>query len=68
MTKLTCSRCGSTGTDRGDWNYEFKSGSLIAVICPRCQTPEENAEAEINEATLEYGLDSRGRPAARPKA
>lgn len=23
-------------------------------ICPSCQTPEENAEAVINEATIDY--------------
>jgi len=27
-----------------------------------CQTPEENAEDVINEATLAYGQDDHGRP------
>jgi hypothetical protein len=64
---LTCTRCGTTGTDHGDWNGQFKSGRVVAIICPACQSPEQNAEAEINAATIVYGTDAFGRLAGRSK-
>ncbi|RFA15853.1 hypothetical protein B7R22_05450 [Subtercola boreus] len=65
----TCSRCGRTGRDRGNWNFEMHQGVPVAIICPACQTAEENAEAEINEATLDYiGTDAFGRAVATSKA
>lgn len=59
---IRCARCnrrqraGSEG-----WNVAADNGVVVAFICPRCQTPEENAEAIINEATLDYGVDDQGR-------
>jgi hypothetical protein len=41
---------------------------LDGCLCPDCQTPEENAEAAINEATLEYGVSVDGRLLGRPKS
>lgn len=32
----------------------MKAGRPVGHICPNCQTPEENAEAEINDATTDY--------------
>lgn len=65
---IRCFRCDRRcRNDRGDWNVEFKNGVPVAVICPTCQTPEENAEAEIRYATLDYGVDATGRAIARPK-
>ena len=57
---LTCTQCGTTGTDHGDWNGQFKSGQVVAILCPACQTPEQNAEAEINAATIDYKTDGVG--------
>jgi len=31
------------------------------VLCPGCQTPKENTEDVINEATLVHGQDDHGR-------
>ena len=45
----------------------MKAGLVVGVLCARCQTPEENAEAEINLATLEYDVDAAGRVIGRPK-
>jgi hypothetical protein len=42
-------------------------GVITGYLCPACQTPEENAEAEINFATLDYFVDSSGRVGGRPK-
>ncbi len=68
----TCSRCGrryrDRGRDSGEWNAIIKSGLVIAVICPDCQTPEENTEAVIRDATLIYSTDSDGRLRATPRA
>ncbi|MDP9822790.1 hypothetical protein [Nocardioides massiliensis] len=65
-----CSRCSKKYRGRGDWNSTYKQGICIGLLCPACQTPEENAEAAINEATLDYGrggFDAFGRQYARSK-
>lgn len=55
MSKTTkCARCGRRYRGQGDWNAVFRSGVYTGALCPACQTPEENAEAVINEATVDY--------------
>ncbi|MEU9805588.1 hypothetical protein [Mycobacterium sp. NPDC050853] len=49
------------------WNIVVESGYITGLICPACQSGEENIEAEINHATLDYGLDGLGRLVGRPK-
>lgn len=49
------------------WNSTVKQGIIVGYTCPNCQTPEENAEAEINAATTEYSLDAFGRHIGRMK-
>lgn len=65
-----CGRCGQRcrrTRDQG-WNVIFKQGIPVGLLCPLCQTPEENAEAEINDATTDYvGLDAFGRLVGRTK-
>lgn len=51
---LRCSRCKRRQRTLDGWNGVFRDGVLVAVLCPDCQTPEENAEAEIHAATLDY--------------
>ncbi|MFF7415705.1 hypothetical protein [Streptomyces lydicus] len=44
-------------------------GVLRGLLCPECQTPEENAEAEVKEATLDYAHmapDDEGRQQVAP--
>ncbi|RPA64895.1 hypothetical protein EF294_07375 [Gordonia oryzae] len=57
---IRCSRCRrrlrNPATDTA-WNVTVERGQIVGHLCPDCQTPEENAEAEINLATLEYGYD-----------
>lgn len=68
MTKaLKCSRCGRRWRGQEDWNATMKGGVIVGALCPDCQTAAENAEAVINEATLDYKLDEQGRTVAKPK-
>lgn len=67
MSANRCVRCRRTvpAVPTG-WNGEWKLGILKSVICPDCQSVEENIEAEINEATLSY-VSKDGKPASVPK-
>lgn len=56
-----CQRCNKRHRGSGEWNVTLKDGAILAVLCPACQTPEENAEALINEATINYSQDASGR-------
>lgn len=49
------------------WNATVSRGVITGYLCPGCQTPDENAEAEIHEATLDYGVNSLGRLVGRPE-
>ena len=61
---MRCSRtCRVNAYDFDSWNAVFDEGRKRGLLCPKCQTPEEHVEAEINLATLDYGslaLDSDG--------
>lgn len=61
------SRCQKRYRNQPDWNFTARRGYIVGYLCPDCQTPEENAEAEINLATLDYGRDQLGRIVARPR-
>lgn len=63
-----CIRCRRPmrGDETG-WNVVVEGGRPVGRLCPNCQTSEENAEAEMNEATLVYERDALGRLTARPK-
>lgn len=70
--EIKCGRCGcryrpaATGASR--WNVTLSRGVVAGATCPTCQTAEENVEAEINLATLDYRTDRLGRVQGRPKA
>lgn len=64
---VRCSRCNRRMRSTDGWNATMSRGVAVGYICPTCQTPEDNAEAEINEATLDYGLNPFGRVVGRPK-
>lgn len=53
---VRCSRCrAKVKVKRAEnWNATFSEGLLVGFLCPRCQTPEEHLEAEVNFATLDY--------------
>lgn len=68
---IRCGRCTRRLRGNADaWNGVFRAGTLVDVICPTCQTADENAEAAINDATLDYGItiqDGKLMHAAAPK-
>lgn len=70
IARMRCTRCNrrhrTFGTDDG-WNVEFRQGIFVAKICPDCQTPEENAEAAVKAATLDYRIDAFGQLVTFPK-
>ena len=65
-----CNRCGRRARSMAaveEWNVTVSLGVITEVICPACQTPLENLEAAINEATMDYGVLG-GWLIGRPKA
>ncbi|MFC9769333.1 hypothetical protein [Rhodococcus jostii] len=65
---VRCSRCRRRLRRDTGWNVTMSGGRPAGYLCPRCQTPDEHAEAEINEATTDYGVDRHGRLIGFPKA
>lgn len=64
-----CERCRRRLRKSHDgWNAITKNGAILGFLCPSCQTPEENAEAEVNESTLNYSMRPDGRVVGQPKA
>ncbi len=68
MSKLIrCGRCGRRLRNADGWNVTLEAGVVVGHTCPDCQTPVENSEAEINDATVVYGRRADGRIVGRPK-
>ncbi|BDM69926.1 hypothetical protein HEK616_34130 [Streptomyces nigrescens] len=65
VADIVCDRCKRPMRGGGDgWNAVFDEGYAIGYLCPDCQTAEENAEAEVHEATLDCSaghVDEDGR-------
>lgn len=68
-TTIKCDRCKRRVKFKNaqGWNMTMVRGMIAGHLCPNCQTPEENAEAEINLATTSYGRDAFGRIIGNPK-
>ncbi|NDJ91469.1 hypothetical protein [Mycolicibacter kumamotonensis] len=64
---IRCDRCRRRYRGHGEWNATARQGVIVGYLCPDCQTPEENAEAEINLATLDYFVGADGLFRGRPK-
>lgn len=64
---VRCDRCRRRQRNIAGWNVTMSRGVVVGNTCPDCQTPSENAEAEVNMATLEYTQGPFGRIYARPK-
>ena len=69
-TTIRCDRCkrrlrNPAAPERVE--CDVQAGRIVGYLCPDCQTPAENAEAEINEATLVYGQTAGGRYFGVPK-
>uniref|UniRef100_UPI003F496C49 hypothetical protein n=1 Tax=Streptomyces sp. CA-136453 TaxID=3240050 RepID=UPI003F496C49 len=65
--RLRCSRCGCyaprdlTSQAAENWNVTWEGGRPALVLCPPCQSPLENAEAEANYAGLAVAQADGGR-------
>ena len=64
---LRCERRSKCSRGRGDGNMTLEHGAVVALLCLSGQTPDQNAEAVINEATLLCARDELGRVVARPR-
>jgi hypothetical protein len=56
FTDARCGRCDRQmpPDDNERWNIRWSRGVITGFLCPECQTPEENAEAEVHEALFDY--------------
>lgn len=66
-TPLACSRCGRKARSLRGWNGVFRSGVMVAAICPDCQTDGDHVEAQANECMLDYRVGGDGRVRAAAK-
>ncbi|MGO8967867.1 MAG: hypothetical protein ACLQGN_30840 [Mycobacterium sp.] len=48
---IRCSRCKRRYRGQGGWNNNTIAGLVIEMLCPDCQTPQEDLEAELNLIT-----------------
>jgi len=62
-----CGRCGHDWDGEDNWNAIMRQGRIVGFLCSDCQTPGENSEAVINEATTDYITDPFGLVRRRPK-
>lgn len=68
IKRRRCQRCGRRmRTACDDWLAITEEGAIAAVICPGCQTLEEQAEGAIREATTDTAMSRDGRVWVRPK-
>lgn len=59
---IRCTRCQRRWRGAENWNVTVEQGFPVGITCPSCQTVDENLEAEINEATIDYlGFGPDGR-------
>lgn len=56
-----CQRRPRGAKDFSPWNFTMRNGVITGFVCPDCQTPEENAEAEVKLAMIDYGQRADGR-------
>ena len=50
---------------RAGWIVQLEGGVPVSWTCPLDQDPEDEAEAAVNEAMIEYGVDAQGRVVSR---
>lgn len=49
---VRCGRCRRRMRGLGGgWNADFIAGLIVGYICPDCQTPQEDLDAELNLIT-----------------
>lgn len=48
---IRCDRCRRRCRNTSGWNVDMIAGLVVAYLCPTCQTPEEDLDAELNLIT-----------------
>ena len=48
---VRCDRCRRRCRNTAGWNSDLIAGLVVGYLCPRCQTPQEDLEAELNLIT-----------------
>src|SRR6266516_1214597 len=57
VASTRCDRCKrhyQGAADADGWTYRAAQRHVITVLCPRCQTPEEYADAGLSDAILAH--------------
>jgi hypothetical protein len=57
VASARCDRCKQRyqgAADADGWVYHAAQRHVITVLCPRCQTPEEYADAALSDAILAH--------------
>lgn len=68
IKRRRCQRCGRRMRAAcDDWLAVLELGGVKHVICPGCQTLDEQAEGAIRGATTETAFGTDGRFYTRPK-
>ena len=44
---IKCDRCRKRCRNMDGWNTDFVAGFVVGYVCPDCQTPQEDLEAEL---------------------
>jgi hypothetical protein len=48
---IRCKRCGKRCRNRDGWNDTWVAGVHTGYLCPDCQTPKEDLEAQVRETS-----------------
>jgi hypothetical protein len=48
---IRCDRCRRRMRDMTGWNVNMIAGLVVGHLCPECQAPQEDLEAELNLIT-----------------
>ncbi|MHA3020126.1 hypothetical protein ACXPWS_07600 [Mycobacterium sp. BMJ-28] len=48
---IRCDRCRRRCRNTAGWNVDMIAGLVVGHLCPNCQTPEEDLDAELNLIT-----------------
>ncbi|OBB10721.1 hypothetical protein A5731_22665 [Mycolicibacterium conceptionense] len=48
---IRCDRCRRRYRNTAGWNADLIAGLIVGYLCPDCQAPQEDLEAELNLIT-----------------
>lgn len=59
---VRCDRCRRRCRNAAGWNEDLIAGLVVGYLCPGCQTPQEDLEAELNLITVGPSLHVKPSP------